>query len=153
MAAKPLVVWKGGIPNTFRYSDGGRHDSKHTHEDNDCTVRAIAIAFGISYDDAYNFLRYHGRKPSDAYQIHELLSDYCKQKLLFNCQISKIPFPTRKGYQRMNMAAFCHLYPTGTYILSCLQHVSTCIDGIIHDTWWRPNECVYSAYHIIKTPL
>ena len=153
MAKRLIITWgKGGMPtDTFKHSDGGRLTSKRPNEDNDCAVRALALALRISYDDAFDFLELHGRIRNNGYHINHLLSDYLKPRNprpLFGHKVTRIPFPSKKGYQRMYVAAFCALYPTGVYLLRMTRHVSTCIDGIIYDTWWSPTEIVYAAYRI-----
>lgn len=148
---KPIIKWgKMGMPtHTFQYHDGGKLRSKCPKQDNDCAVRALALAFSISYDEAHTFLMRHGRKYNDGYHIFTLLNDYAnRQNPIFNCQLTKIPFPSKRGQQRMYVAAFCALYPSGIYLLRLTQHITTCFDGVIHDTWWDPRNVVFSAYKI-----
>lgn len=38
-------------------------DSFRAPEDNDCAVRALAVASGLPYDDCHAFMELHGRKP------------------------------------------------------------------------------------------
>jgi hypothetical protein len=46
----------------LQFSDAGRGQSKYPFERNDCTVRAYALAAGLSYDDAHNLFQSFGRK-------------------------------------------------------------------------------------------
>lgn len=149
MMMKKLVNWRGKIPDTFIFCDGGKMDSNYQFESDDCTVRALAIAFDQPYNVIYEFLARHGRLKNNSYTIWMLLNFY-KKTGLFDCKITYIPFPTRRGVERMYVAAFCYLYPTGIYLLSSRNHISTCVDGLIYDTWWNPREIVYNAYKIEK---
>lgn len=45
----------------FVESTGGRTE-QYAHENNDCTVRALANACEVSYQEAHDYMRSHGRK-------------------------------------------------------------------------------------------
>ena len=51
----------------------------------------------------------------------------------------------------MNGERFCIAYPKGRYILNMAGHWSSCIDGVIYDTWDCSEKCVYTAYKM-RTP-
>ncbi len=55
-------------------TDGGRASSSRPRQRNDCTVRALAIAGGLSYDDAYDLLKEAGRKCSRGFQFSAWLN-------------------------------------------------------------------------------
>ena len=46
----------------FQLSDAGRSTGARPKEKRDCTVRALAHATGIAYDDVHDFLASRGRK-------------------------------------------------------------------------------------------
>lgn len=43
---------------------------------------------------------------------------------------------------------FCNPHPTGSYILRMAGHLSSCVDGVILDTWDCRDKCVYNAYKV-----
>ena len=121
-------------------TDGGRSKSKRPRQSNDCTVRAIAIAMGLDYDDAYDWLAAEGRESWSRFNIDEFLKDRGARK---------ISFPAVKGKPRMNPATFCKEFPKGRYICNVAKHVFAVVDGVVHDAFEnRPNRCIYTAYEI-----
>lgn len=57
-------------------SDAGRYGSRRPRQKNDCTVRALALAMGLPYDEAYDRLKEAGRRCGDrciysAWQINQ----------------------------------------------------------------------------------
>lgn len=125
----------------WRCADGGRSQSKRKAQKNDCTVRALAIARSIPYDDAYDILKDAGRKCSRGFDFVGWIAD--------QPWAAKIAFPAVKGQRRMNPAQFCREYPQGTFILRVSKHVFAVVDGVVHDTFEnRPDRCVYCAWRI-----
>ena len=51
----------------FLETDGGKQFSHHPKEDRDCTVLAMAVACGVSYDEAHDMLREAGRRRNCAF--------------------------------------------------------------------------------------
>ena len=122
-------------------SDGGRSISKRPAQKNDCTVRALAIARNLPYDDAYDILKEAGRKCSRGFDFVGWMSE--------QSWATKLAFPAVKGQRRMSPAQFCRDYPIGHYILRVSKHVIAVKDGVIFDTFEnRPDRCVYSAWSI-----
>ena len=56
------LIMQGYVHTYFINDDAGKSKSKRSKQENDCTVRSLAIAFDMEYDDAYNYLKEHGRK-------------------------------------------------------------------------------------------
>lgn len=129
----------------FRHSDAGRSRSRRPRQKSDCTVRALALARGLSYDLAYDLLADAGRKCSRGFAFPAWL----------NAQpwATKIPFPAVKGQRRMNPAAFTKTYPAGTFICRVAKHVFTVIDGVVLDAFENsPDRCIYTAWRIDPPP-
>lgn len=122
-------------------SDAGRSESRRPRQKNDCTVRALALALELRYDDAYDWLKSAGRACGERFDLGRWLDgqDWA----------TKIPFPAVKGQPRMNPVEFCRLYPVGTFVCRVAKHVFTVIDGVvIDDTPVRADRCVYTAWKI-----
>lgn len=121
--------------------DGGRSTSKRKAQKNDCTVRALALARDLPYDEAYDILKDAGRKCGRGFDFVKWVGS--------QPWATKIAFPAVKGQRRMTPAQFCRDYPKGTYILRVTKHVFVVRDGIIYDTFEnRPDRCVYCAWAI-----
>lgn len=122
-------------------SDGGRSQSKRSAQKNDCTVRALAIARGLPYDEAYDILKDAGRKCSRGFDFVRWIAT--------QPWATKIAFPAAKGQRRMTPAQFCIDHPRGTFILRVSKHVFAVVDGVVHDTFEnRPDRCVYTAFRV-----
>ena len=121
--------------------DAGRAQSKRPRQKVDCTVRAVALALAIPYDEAYDRLATAGRKCSQRFDLAKWL----------NAQpcVSKIAFPAAKGQRRMNPQVFCETYRSRRYICRVAKHVFAVIDGVVYDTFEnRPDRCIYTAWEI-----
>ena len=121
--------------------DAGRANSSRPRQRNDCTVRALAIARSMSYDDAYDLLKDAGRKCSRGFHFGDWVEAQPWAK--------KISFPAIKGQRRMNPARFVVDFPEGRYILRVAKHVFAVVDGVAYDTFENaPDRCVYCAWKI-----
>lgn len=80
-------------------TDAGRSTSKRPRQRDDCTVRAVAIALDLSYDDAYELLASAGRKCGKRFQLDDWLK--------FQPFARRESFPAAKGERRMNPVRFC----------------------------------------------
>lgn len=100
----------------------------------DCAVRAVAIATGMTWDDAYMVLSDYGFKmknlPNADSVWGEVLRDYGFTRKV-------IPDTCPACY---TIDAFCRDHPKGIFVLATGSHVVTCIDGCIRDTWDSSDE-------------
>ncbi|MBK1671093.1 hypothetical protein CKO28_24095 [Rhodovibrio sodomensis] len=130
----------------FRAEDGGRSTSKRPRQRNDCTVRALAVATGVSYDAAYDELKAAGRKASRKFRFRE----WASKSRLGGCAFAWEAFPAVKGQKRMNPERFCRERPHGTYILKTAKHVFAVVDGVVIDEEpVRADRCVYGAWRVV----
>jgi len=115
-------------------------------ERNDCTVRALACAKGISYDEAHAHMKAHGRV--DRKGVHTLP--------LYNAYAAA-GFELTAIYGTTNKARYMHgLFPSvkrhsgasvkkvlpslnkGRYIVGMLGHVFAVVDGVVMDYSYVP---------------
>lgn len=139
------VDWSQKVTRRLEYpmifDDGGRSQSKRKRQDNDCTVKALAIACLVPYDYAYDLLASHGRKSHRGFALPHWLNSqaWCE----------RLSFPGVKGERRMNPATFCQTYTQGRFICRVAKHVFAVVDGVVHDEFEnRPDRCIYLAWRI-----
>lgn len=138
---------------SFTYNDGGRKAAGYTGSTGDCVVRAIAIACERPYQEVYDAINTEGKR--------ERLSKHRRRR--GNARIG-IHIPTirrylsRCGWQwtpTMHIGQGCKVHlradelPGGRLIVSVSRHLTTVLDGTIHDTY-DPSRggtrCVYGYY-------
>ena len=145
---------QAGIP--FTYHDGGRSESKRPKQSNDCTVRAIAIVTGSTYDQAYDLLKAGGRRSWEGFHLDRWIYGQVDPAVgdpeyILGWTARRIPFPAVKGQRRMNPHAISRTLPQGRYVLRFAGHVAALIDGRILDTFAPdPDRCIYAAWEFTK---
>jgi len=133
------------MPYPYQKNDGGRAGSKRPKARNDCTVRAIAIACAIPYDEAYDLLALEGRKGGRGFQF----KFWAPAATVNGRRFVWRSFPAIKGEPRMSHARFCRENPTGVYILNTAKHVAAVIDGVVQDTFTEyDGRCIYGAWEV-----
>lgn len=100
----------------------------------DCAVRAVSVALGISWEDAYALIAAAGFAMGDVMSSNSVWGAVLRQH----------------GFYRMNLPNECpdcytaedfvRDHPHGTYVLGFGNHVATAIDGVIYDAWDSRNE-------------
>lgn len=134
------IVDGQAVEYDFCQTDAGRCLSKRPKQKNDCTVRAMATAFELSYDDAYDILKKYGRICGRGFHIGDFLIDK---------KAEKISFQAVKGQRRMHPWKFCKEYNNGKYICRTAGHVFAVIDGVVFDTIAPSvDRCIYKAWKI-----
>lgn len=107
---------------------------------NDCTVRAISLALGESWDSAYEqlgqFARARGLMPDDIMCIDEFLETQFANR----CRC--------KHNQHITVKDFVKKHPNGTYLITMSGHITCAINGKIYDTFDPSDRYVWGAYKI-----
>lgn len=137
----------------FKASDGGRADAGFRGHTGDCVTRSIAIATDTPYREVYDAL-------------NELAKTERKTKRMRRGSSARTGV-YRKTYERylialgwtwtptMQIGSGCttHLtaneLPAGRLIVAVSRHITTMIDGVVHDTHDPSRDgrrCVYGYY-------
>ena len=137
----------------FQFNDGGRVNAGFKGKAGDCACRAIAIATGINYKDAY-----------------KLINDFAKNEKLgkrkkarsnartgvYNDTMKKIM--ESLGWEwvaTMGIGSGCKVHmdsnelPSGNIIVRVSKHYAAVIDGVLNDTYDSSRDgsrCVYGYY-------
>jgi len=105
------------------------------HEQNDCTVLALSVAFGVSYSRAHELVKAGtGRKDRHG------PSGYLFQKFMevqgfkehinpVHCKCGNL----RNTMVRQTFKQWIKLHPCGTYIVDVEGHVFAVVAGVVHD--------------------
>ena len=100
----------------------------------DCSVRAIAAALGVSWDEAFDMLAHNAREMCDMPSSDAVWGSVLRQHGFVR---SIIPSSCPDCY---TIGDFAEDFPRGVYVLGTGQHVATVIDGVILDSWDSSNE-------------
>jgi len=110
----------------------------------DCVVRAITTATNSDYLETRKILNRKKRELCyNTYKDTKFLYEYFKG-------FPRLIFKPIKGEPRIKGSDFTKLHPKGTFILKMAGHITTCIDGVILDTWDCSYRSVYTAWEIKK---
>jgi len=158
----------------FIYDDGGRAAAGFKGSAGDCVVRAIAIASGRSYVEVYNTLHLAAKQR----QRHKRGSTTPRSgvsRKVYEPYLLSLGFrwvPTMKIGSGCKVHLRSEELPKGTLVVAVSKHLTTMIDGVIHDTynpqrgatyWYgegehaagkparvSPDRCVYGYYERIE---
>lgn len=102
----------------------------------DCAVRAISLALGTSWEDAYWMLAENGFLMGDMPSSDSVWGAALRERG-FRREAIKNTCP-----DCYTVAEFAKDHPRGTFVLKTDQHVTTVIDGDIYDSWNTSDEAV-----------
>lgn len=99
---------------------------------NDCTIRAISLAEGKTWQETHRELSYLSGKDAiildDVYFIEPLLDSRYNR---VNCR-------------HMTVGQFANRHSKGIYLLLMNGHITCCIDGVVYDTF----NCLHKKLNI-----
>lgn len=102
----------------------------------DCTVRAIAKATGMSWQEAYLALAIQGYLDGDMPSANAVWGAYLR-KLGYGRHIMPDTCP-----DCYTVEDFARDHPSGVYILALSGHVVCLRDGVLYDSWQSQYETV-----------
>jgi len=100
----------------------------------DCAVRAVSVALGMSWEDAYNLIADAGFKMADMPSSDSVWGAVLRGYGFYR---HAIPNSCPDCY---TAADFAEDHPRGVYVLGFGGHVATVKDGVIYDAWNSSNE-------------
>ena len=132
--------------------------SSELGEGNDCTVRAIAVATGISYEKALQYCRKHGKTPKrgmfDSQWLAALketgakVKDVTSDLLDTRVHVGRYSTVHRKGISMKNVLKV--LSPHKKYIVGVSGHVAGVKNGMIIDWAGQSRRNVNRIYEVTK---
>lgn len=100
----------------------------------DCTVRAVAKALDMTWEEAYWALAINGALMGDMPSGDSVVGSLLRQH---GFRRSVVPTVCPECY---TAAEFARDNPVGTYVLGFGGHVATIRDGVLYDSWDSSNE-------------
>lgn len=97
-------------------------------EVNDCSVRAISLAEGSSWDETYDKLSNYAKEKCMLLDEAKFIEPYLNSK-----------YP--KVYYRCitcgdkNLGDLLKIYNRGIYLITMKGHITCSINGVVYDTW------------------
>jgi hypothetical protein len=151
---------RNNLTYPLQVNDGGRAEAGFIGGAGDCVVRSIAIATGLPYMQVYEDLREanaHYAQERDN-KLSRMLKQRGSSPRNGNHRNVFHEYILKQGFEwvpTMKVGAGCRVHlrpdelPNGTLIVKVSKHLTTVIDGVLHDTHdpsRRGNRCVYGYY-------
>ena len=141
-------------------NDGGRAAAGFVGGAGDCVVRSIAIATGLPYMQVYEDLREANARYAQARdnKLSRMLKQRGSSPRNGNHRNVFHEYILKQGFEwvpTMKVGAGCQVHlrpnelPKGTLIVKVSKHLTTVIDGVLHDTHdpsRNGSRCVYGYY-------
>lgn len=112
----------------FLQTDGGRRFSRHPNQDNDCTVRALAIVCHVSYDTAYRTLQKLGRRSNRPWHFPSKPIRHIGEAEVMGHYFAFCDNPNK-----LTPIKFLELNPHGRFVLDQPGHVFAAVNGVAFD--------------------
>lgn len=112
--------------------------NSHGNRINDCTIRAISLATGKSWNETYKELANAARKKGLMMDSIEFINGYLDSKYKRVCHNS------------ITLDEFINEYPYGTYIISMPGHLTCVIDGVCYDTFNPKDRIIWCSWYVPK---
>ena len=100
----------------------------------DCSIRAVAKALGVDWEQAYAMVTSAGYGMGDMPHSNSVWGAVLRQNGFYR---KSIPNECPDCYTAKE---FCRDHPHGIYVLGFGRHVATVVDGDLYDTWDSSNE-------------
>lgn len=106
---------------------------------NDCSVRAISLATGKSWDETYTELAHYGRKQGITFSEVEFINDYLSDQ--YPEYIAR-----EKGINILQ--DFLDLKFKGNWLITMAGHITCVIDGVCYDTFDPSDRVIWNIYKV-----
>jgi hypothetical protein len=139
----------------FAYNDGGRAAAGYKGETGDCVARTIAIATGLPYQAVYDAInrlaeskrtgKRKRRKSNARTGVYRTTTDRYLESLGWHFM------PTMAIGTGCKVHLRAEELPAGRIIVRVSKHVTSVVDGVIHDIAdpsRRGTRCVYGYYRL-----
>lgn len=106
----------------------------------DCTVRAISLAQGKTWDKVYDELSDLAREKGMLFSDAEFVEDYLDGLYKRTCY--------KNNKVAMTVGEFVEAHKEGTYLVTMRGHITCVKDGILFDTFDCRNRLIWCAWEV-----
>lgn len=107
---------------------------------NDCTVRAISLATGKSWDETYDWLSLYAKSQAIMMDEIQYIDEFLESNFEKLCGC--------KESIKVTIAQFLETNPFGTFLITMNGHITCCIDGCIYDTFDPSERIIWGIYKV-----
>lgn len=104
---------------------------------NDCTVRAISVAEGKTWDETYEKLSDLAQDKGTLLDDVEFIEDYLDDRY------NRVP------HYAKTVEEFIEEYPRGIFLITMNGHITVVIDSVLYDTFDCRGRIMRSAWEVI----
>lgn len=102
----------------------------------DCTIRAISVAEGTSWDECYGKLSYLAGQEGKILNDVNFIENYLDKK-----------YP-RQCYDNVTVGEFSKMCPKGHFVVTMRNHIVAIIDNVIVDTFDCSNTIMKCSWRV-----
>ena len=102
----------------------------------DCVLRSISVAEGISWNECQKKLSYLSGKEGKILNDVQFVENYLDKR-----------YP-RKCYQGITIGEFADICPKGNFVVTTKGHIVAIINNVILDTWDCSDRIMKCCWHI-----
>lgn len=103
---------------------------------NDCTIRAISVAEGKTWDETYEELSDIAQEQGTLLDDVDFIENYLDDRY------DRVP------HYAKTIREFIEEYPKGTFLITMDEHITVVIDGVLYDTFDCRNRIMRSAWEV-----
>lgn len=120
----------------FRYYNANPYGRKV----NDCTVRAISLATGKTWDETYDWLSKYAKEQGIMMDEVQYIDEFLEKYFIKLCGC--------KDTIKVTIEQFVDANPIGTYLITMNGHITCCINGCVYDTFNPQDRFVWGVYEV-----
>lgn len=106
---------------------------------NDCSVRAISLATGKSWDETYMELAHYGREQGITFSEVEFIDEYLS---------NQYPEYVARYEGIRTLQDFLNLKLCGNWLITMAGHITCVKDGVCYDTFDPSDRVIWSIYRV-----
>ena len=118
---------------TYRFYNANAHGNFV----NDCTIRAISLAEGKSWDETYEELSKIAQNNGIILDDVRFIEPFLDSRYERQC------------YDEKYVGEFVEEHPNGTYLITMNGHITCAINGVIYDTFDCRDRVMWCAWEVL----
>lgn len=139
----------------WEYDDGGRADAGYKGEAGDCAARAIAIATGTSYREAYDLILKFAEQERGRVRRGKKRFSHPRTGVFTPTMHKVMAHLGWEWVPTMGIGTGCTVHlradelPAGRIVCNLSKHFAAVVDGVVHDTYDPSRDgtrCVYGYW-------